>query len=110
MARQRALCRVSLAWLLLALAPPVPAAPAATHTVTIQDFKYLPSVIMVHSGDTVRWLNRDLVPHTVTSSTGQFDSGEIPPNASWSFRTLQRGRFAYVCQYHPDMAGVLVVH
>lgn len=109
MTRRRALCRVSLAWLLLVLAPPVPAVPAATHTVTIQGLQYLPSVVMVHSGDTVRWLNRDLVPHTVTSSTGQFDSGEIPPNASWTFRAEQQGRFPYVCQYHPDMTGVLVV-
>jgi plastocyanin len=109
MARQRALCRVTLAWLLLVLAPPVLAVPATTHTVTIQGFQYMPSPLMIHSGDTVRWLNRDLVPHTVTSTTGQFDSGEIPPNASWSFRAMQKGRFSYICQYHPDMAGVLVV-
>jgi plastocyanin len=41
-------------------------------------------------------------------STG-LRSGDLQPDARWSFRTTTRGTFPYVCTLHPGMTGVLHV-
>ena len=81
----------------------------AIHTVTIEAMKYSPQRLTVHAGDTVVWANRDLFPHTVTDVGKHFDSHEIKPSASWRYVAKTRGEFAYVCNLHPTMKGVLVV-
>ena len=42
----------------------------ATHKVLIKDFVYDPEVLPVKVGDTVTWINLDIVHHTVTSEDG----------------------------------------
>ena len=60
-------------------------------------------------GDTVVWVNRDIVPHTVTADARQFDSGSMGPSAEWSLVVRERGRISYTCTFHPTMKGLLVV-
>jgi plastocyanin len=50
-----------------------------------------------------------MVPHTVTSAAGHFDSREIAAGKSWKFTVRATGEFAYSCTYHPMMKGVLRV-
>ena len=50
---------------------------AKTHTVTIEDMRFQPAVLVVAPGDTVVWINKDLVAHTATSPVGGFDSKVI---------------------------------
>ena len=45
-----------------------------THTVTIEGMRFQPERLTVARGDTVVWVNKDLVPHTATSEAGGFDS------------------------------------
>ena len=59
-------------------------APAVAHHVAIRAMRFEPAVLHVAVGDTVRWTNLDLVPHTVTSQAGAFDSGNLPPDSSWA--------------------------
>lgn len=81
-----------------------------THTVTIQGMKFQPDVLTVASGDTVIWVNKDLVAHTATSSeAGIFDSKLIAPDKSWKFTVRKQGEFAYICTYHPTMKAALHV-
>ena len=77
--------------------------------ITIRLLKFSPDKIEVKSGETVEWANTDLTPHTATAQ-GTFDSGAINAGASWSHIFSQPGTFSYVCTFHPEMKGVVVVH
>lgn len=79
-----------------------------THTVVIENLRFRPETLEVRRGDTVVWVNRDLVPHTVTA-TDRFDSGNLAPNASWKHAFASAGTLAYVCRYHPTMKGEVIV-
>ena len=70
---------------------------------------YAPAELTVAVGDTVVWANHDIVPHTVTADTRQFDSGSVSPSAEWSLVVRDRGRIPYRCTFHPTMKAVLVV-
>jgi len=77
--------------------------------VEIKGMAYALPELTVSPGDTVVWVNRDIVPHTVTADGRRFDSGSMSPSAEWSFAARERGRFPYACTFHPTMKGVLVV-
>lgn len=81
-----------------------------THTVTIDGARFSPAELTVHPGDTVVWVNKDILAHTATSANGAFDSKTIEPGASWRYqvKTKTRGEFPYTCSFHP-MNGMLRV-
>jgi plastocyanin len=80
-----------------------------THIVAIEDMRFLPETLTVAAGDTVVWVNKDLVPHTATSAAGGFDSKDIPADRSWKFTIRNVGEFAYTCTFHPTMKAMLRV-
>jgi plastocyanin len=80
-----------------------------THTVTIEGMRFQPESLTVARGDTVVWVNNDLVPHTATSDDGSFDSRIIQAEKSWKFTAGKRGEFAYACAFHPTMKATLQV-
>jgi plastocyanin len=99
---------VALAVLLIASGCDQTAA-ARVHRVEIKDMAYTPAELTVASGDTIMWVNRDIVPHTVTGAARQFDSGSLSPAAEWSLVARARGRISYSCTFHPTMKGAVVV-
>ncbi|HXW03788.1 MAG TPA: cupredoxin family copper-binding protein [Vicinamibacterales bacterium] len=97
---------VLLMWAAACGGAPAPRA----HTITIVDAtRFSPATLDVAVGDTVTWVNQDVVPHTATSTTGGFDSGRIDPEQSWTYTVAKAGELAYVCTYHPTMKGTLRV-
>ncbi len=80
-----------------------------THTVLMEDMRFRPEAISVAPGDTVVWVNKDLVAHTATSRAGGFDSKVIRASATWEYTARKTGSFAYVCTLHPAMKGTLRV-
>ncbi len=80
-----------------------------THTVTIEYMRFQPESLTVARGDTVVWVNKDIVPHTATSKDGGFDSQVIPVEKSWKFTVRKKGTFAYICTLHPTMTATLRV-
>ena len=80
-----------------------------THTVTMENMRFQPESLTVARGDTVVWVNKDLVPHTATSKAGGFDSQVIQAEKSWRFTVRKKGEFAYVCTFHPTMTAMLRV-
>lgn len=80
-----------------------------THTVIIEDMRFQPEVLTVAPGDTIVWVNKDLVPHTATSEAGGFDSKDIANGDSWRFTASAKGDFAYICSRHPEMKAMLHV-
>jgi plastocyanin len=71
--------------------------------VDIQNSTFVPTNVTVANGTTVIWTNDDTVPHTVTSVTGAFDSGNINPGATYSYTFNQDGEFEYSCSIHPSI-------
>jgi plastocyanin len=82
---------------------------AKTHTIAIQEMRFIPANLEVNVGDTVIWKNQDVVPHTATSDSKSFDSGEIKAGASWKYLAKKAGSYPYICSYHPTMKAELVV-
>jgi plastocyanin len=80
-----------------------------THTVTMENMRFQPRDLTVTRGDTIVWVNKDLVPHTATSKAGGFDSQLIAAGKSWRFTVQKKGDFAYVCTFHPTMTAMLRV-
>lgn len=78
-------------------------------TVTIRLLKFAPQQIELKAGDTVEWKNADITPHTATAENKDFDSGSINANASWRYTFTHQGTFPYICTFHPEMKGVVVV-
>lgn len=98
---------LGLAILLATLAPA--AFSSQTHTVVIESMTYRESVLKVRVGDRITWINKDLVPHTATSTDETFDSGSIDPGKSWTWVAQKAGRFPYLCTFHSPMKGELIV-
>ena len=80
-------------------------APSHTHTVEIRGFAFQPDTVRAAVGDTVVWINRDVVPHTATSSA--WDSGEMAQSAEWRLVVESAGEVSYLCALHPSMTGVV---
>lgn len=80
-----------------------------THTVTIDGASFTPEVLTVKAGDTIVWMNKDIIPHTATSKAAGFDSLLIATGKSWTYEAATTGDFPYVCTFHPTMKGTLRV-
>ena len=84
-----------------------PAVGSSVAQVSIRHLQFYPVTIEVKKGDVVEWKNDDLVPHTATSAS--FNSGTIVSGQSWRHTFTQAGNFPYVCTFHPQMKGVVIV-
>ena len=76
--------------------------------IRINDLDYGPASVTVHVGDTVEWINRDIVEHTATARSGAFDIA-TPIGKPAAARMKAAGRFEYFCRLHPNMVGVINV-
>jgi len=77
--------------------------------VTIEEFAFDAGRLEIAQGTTVRWVNRDAFPHTVTAADSSWSSEVIPPGRSWARTFGAVGSFAYYCVPHPFMKGVVTV-
>ncbi len=82
---------------------------ARTHVVEIRNNTYVPANLAIRSGDSVRFVNRDIAPHTVTSDNGKFDSGRFLLGGSVTMTFVTPGRYPYFCQVHDEMHGNITV-
>jgi plastocyanin len=80
-----------------------------THTVTIDATSFHPKTVTVAVGDSIVWVNKDILVHTVTARGGSFDSHDIPAGRSWTYTAKAEGLSAYSCIYHTTMKGTLRV-
>src|SRR5574339_1024316 len=55
------------------------------HTVEIKQMKFQPAELIIQKGDTVVWINNDIVAHDVTEEPGKaWTSSLMPVGGSWS--------------------------
>ena len=91
---------------MMALASAAPAQ-AKTIEVTIEALQYTPPEAEAKAGDTVEWINKDLLAHTATVRGGW--DVIIPPSKSARVVLKRPGRIEYYCRFHPNMRGLITV-
>lgn len=81
---------------------------AATHTVTLHEFRFHPGTLSIHRGDRVTWVWRDAVEHNVTFNGFHSRTQE---RGSYTVRFTRNGTFNYRCTIHASegMRGKIVV-
>jgi plastocyanin len=82
----------------------------STNTVSIANFSFSPSSLMVTKGTTVTWTNNDSAPHTVTADDGSFTSGTLNQGDTYSYTFDAAGTINYHCSIHPMMKASVMVH
>jgi amicyanin len=86
-----------------------PDGPTVGPTVGIDNFTFSPPTITVAAGQTVTWVNRDDIPHTVVATDKAFKSHVMDTDEKFSFTFTRPGEYAYFCSLHPHMVGKVVV-
>src|SRR4026208_2089574 len=83
-------------------------AASKTYTVEIRGMKFQPAELVVRKGDTVVWVNKDIVAHDVTEEPGKaWSSSTLVPGQSWSLIVTQSAN--YYCSIHVVMKGKLTM-
>jgi plastocyanin len=78
------------------------------HTVEIIQMKFVPDVLNVSAGDTVVWVNKDLVQHDVTElSANLWTSLPLVTGATWTL--VVTNSQVYHCSLHIVMKGKIIV-
>lgn len=82
------------------------AAEGKAHVVDIRKFIFEPADLTIGKGDTVKWVNRDIVPHTATElKSAAWDTGKLARNQEGAVVFDQAGTHTYKCAFHPHMKG-----
>jgi len=86
----------------------MPAPQPEVHTVEIKQMQFSPATLEAKAGDTIVFVNKDLVPHNATEQSGK--SWKSPPLASGdSWRMVISQSAGYYCSFHPTMKGKIEV-
>jgi plastocyanin len=88
---------------------PTAARVAIVEPVQVTQWGFAPTIVTVHVGDSILFTNTGRIAHTVTSTTGAFDTGLIQPGRSAVITFDKPGRYPYYCQPHPWMRATIVV-
>ena len=91
------------------LAATPPANSSSEVAVKIDNFSFSPATITVRAGTTVRWTNRDDIPHTVVSDDKVFKSKALDTDEAFTYTFTKPGTYGYFCSIHPKMIAKVVV-
>ena len=74
------------------------------YVVQIEQMKFFPDDITVHKGDTIMWINNDMVAHDVTEiKRNAWTSSLLAPGKSW--KLIVDSSADYYCSIHKVMTG-----
>lgn len=77
-------------------------------TVIIQQMQFIPASLTVENDDTIVWINKDMVDHTVKEEKYKsFYSDTIHVGKIWKMRATENAD--YFCSIHPTMKGKIVI-
>ncbi|HEX2853935.1 MAG TPA: hypothetical protein VHO24_11905 [Opitutaceae bacterium] len=82
---------------------------AKEHVVHIRGMLFQPATLQISRGDSITWINDDILMHAVKSTDPKnpWQSIDLPPRKSWT-RTFTQGG-PYFCPYHPPMTGEIAI-
>ncbi len=70
---------------------------------------FIPAEKIVAAGTTVTWVNLDAEDHNVIALDFTYGSPFIKTGETWAFTYDTPGTYAYLCDLHRGMEGVIVV-
>jgi plastocyanin len=78
--------------------------------ITISNFMFSPMALTVSPGATISVTNKDSATHTLTSTNGQINTGDITQNQTKTFKApMETGTYHYICNIHQYMMGRITV-
>ncbi len=81
---------------------------AATIQITMENLVFSPAQASAKAGDTIEWINKDILAHTATARNGDWDV-TIPPKMTVPLVLKKPGTIEYYCRFHPNMKATLNV-
>jgi plastocyanin len=81
---------------------------ATTIQITMENLVFSPAEASAKVGDTVEWINKDILAHTATARNGDWNV-IIPPNKTATLVLKKAGAVDYFCRFHPNMKATLAV-
>lgn len=84
------------------------AAVKAAASVEMRDFEFSPRTVTIDPGDSVTWTNVGDEDHDADG--GSFSTGTISPGGHAAVRFDDPGTFSYICNFHSNMKGTVVVN
>jgi len=76
--------------------------------IVINDFEFKPDNLVIHKGDSVKWINQDSAEHRIIASN-VFDSGTIREDENFVYTFTMEGVYHYKCDFYPVMTGLIIV-
>lgn len=80
-----------------------------TRTVEISQMAFHPAELRAQPGDTIEWINRDIVPHTATAPDSAWTSPPLAEGERWRMVVGADASGEYLCAFHPVMEARLTV-
>ena len=77
--------------------------------VEIKGFSFQPSTVTIKKGETVSWVNQDMVGHSVTADDNKWDTGVFEKGEVKSITFDTAGTFTYHCTPHSNMKATIIV-
>jgi plastocyanin len=91
-------------------ASPGPRHRSRVHVIEISGMAFHPNSLEVARGDTIIWVNHDIVPHTSTAARKSgWNRGQLQQGQRYLFIPRRAGREEYRCELHPTMVAWLIV-
>jgi plastocyanin len=81
---------------------------AETIQITMDKMVFSPIEVSASVGDTIAWVNNDILAHTATAQNGDWDVA-IAAKKTVSLVLKKAGTIEYYCRYHPNMKGRIVI-
>jgi plastocyanin len=81
---------------------------AETIQITMDKLVFSPTEVNASVGDTIEWVNNDILAHTATAQSGNWDVA-IAAKKTVSSILKKAGTVEYYCRYHPNMKGRIVI-
>jgi plastocyanin len=89
-----------------------PAAAAKPRALTMdqRNMSFIPHVLVVAKGDSVKFLNHDNVVHNVYTPDGEgYNLGSFKQEEERSYTFAQEGAYSQLCSMHPEMLAYVFV-
>jgi len=81
---------------------------AATIQIVMENLVISPAAASAKVGDTIEWVNNDVLAHTATAGNGDFDV-MMPPKQTATLVLTKAGKVDYYCRFHPNMKATLTI-
>lgn len=84
--------------------------PPKSHALDQKGMRFIPHVMAIVVGDTVKFLNHDTLVHNVYSPDGEgYNLGSFKQDEERTYTFSKAGPYSQLCSIHPEMLGYVFV-